>query len=92
MTKFLPLLSLSLLLFSCGEKEPKQYQLTLADVQKMEELVCHLIYKYDEAQSGLNFVRHLQTSVTVPAEQLVLAQTANSAKEDMWAIKKRSKP
>ena len=87
MKKFLLLLSLSLLLVSCGEKEPQQYQLTSADVQKMEELACHLLYKYDEVQSGINFVHHLQTNVTVPAEQLMLAQTANSAKEDIWAIK-----
>lgn len=81
MKKFFTVLFFSIVLISCKDKEPKQYSLTSNDVQKLEELTCHLLKQYNDVEKDLNAVRYLQSGVTNLGDQLYLSESANSSDE-----------
>lgn len=70
---------LLVLLFISCESEPKQYQLSTTDVQKLEELACYLSKKYENEKSSLSFTRNLQLSVTDVSDSFYLKEQTSSS-------------
>lgn len=79
------IISLLLLLVSCN-KEPKQYSLTTNDIQKLEELNCNLLAKYEKAQKSISVNSWLQSGVTNLGEQYYLNESINAEKELLSSI------
>lgn len=79
------IISLLLLLVSCN-KEPKQYSLTTNDIQKLEELNCNLLAKYEKAQKNISVNSWLQSGVTNLGEQYYLNESINAEKELLSSI------
>lgn len=77
--------ALLFLLISCNQ-EPKQYVLTTNDIQKLEELNCNLLAKYEKAQKSLNANSWLQSGVTNLGEQHYLQESVNTDKELLLSL------
>src|SRR5690554_7748274 len=79
---------LLVLLFISCESEPKQYQLSTTDVQKLEEVACYLSKKYENEKSSLSFTRNLQLSVTDVSDSFFLKEQASSSIATVSSIDK----
>lgn len=61
----------------------KQYELSAADVQKLEELACYLAEKYQDEKAHLSFTRDLQTRVTVAYDRLLLKEMVATSQQTL---------